>query len=382
MSTENPDEIRPSTSNAGRIGSGSDSTGTSGSTLKIREHELTPKRVVILNICFGCRRRIGFGKMALKCRVCDRVIHTTCQNSFPALCTPPRNALTQRGKKLQGNIADYVPKMPPLIPSLIVRCVREIEYRGLTENFSYTPNVRSFEARSLAREYLIDKKLRNLRTVDLQTIVLTLMIFLKSLSEPLVTEKLQEDFIKVSLRISNEWRHQGLRRLIEQLPRPNRDTLAYLMSHLKRMTAGPTSDKTKEYIWEVFGPIVVGGGSKHLIPSVMIVEPKYQAVVVKSLLEIESSYWTSFLNAYNRPVIGRVKKSIENFVRDIRDRKPESEESSRGILGEPLPRRTSFSDFIRNPRNTVTRLMRRNEMGPRGTYDPAEDEDYYAYYDD
>lgn len=33
----------------------------------------------------------------------------------------------------QGTIADYTPMTSPMVPSIIVHCIREIESRGLTE---------------------------------------------------------------------------------------------------------------------------------------------------------------------------------------------------------------------------------------------------------
>jgi Rac GTPase-activating protein 1 len=73
-----------------------------------------------------------FGKVAMKCRDCRASCHPECKERVPLPCVPVGNTPT-RGGGAMGTIADYTPHTAPMIPSIIVHCVNEVERRGLNE---------------------------------------------------------------------------------------------------------------------------------------------------------------------------------------------------------------------------------------------------------
>jgi Rac GTPase-activating protein 1 len=70
--------------------------------------------------------------VALKCRDCRTSCHPECKEQVPLPCVQVVNTPTKGGCTV-GAIADYAPPTAPMIPSIIVHCVNEVELRGLNE---------------------------------------------------------------------------------------------------------------------------------------------------------------------------------------------------------------------------------------------------------
>lgn len=70
----------------------------------------------------------------------------------------------------------------------------------------------------------------------------------------------------------------ALYQAISELPQPNRDTLAFLMLHLQRVSSSPKCKMPISNLAKVFGPTLVGYSSQE--PSLtMLHETKHQVAV-------------------------------------------------------------------------------------------------------
>jgi Rac GTPase-activating protein 1 len=63
--------------------------------------------------------------------------------------------------------------------------------------------------------------------------------FLRSLSEPLLTNALWKSFATVIDEESDLIKQEKIDALLQQLPKPNRDTLAFVILHLQRVAVAP-----------------------------------------------------------------------------------------------------------------------------------------------
>jgi Rac GTPase-activating protein 1 len=63
--------------------------------------------------------------------------------------------------------------------------------------------------------------------------------FLRSLSESLLTDTLWKSFTMIIDEESDEIKQVKLDGLLQQLPKPNCDTLAFVIQHLQRVAAAP-----------------------------------------------------------------------------------------------------------------------------------------------
>ncbi|XP_014211402.1 rac GTPase-activating protein 1-like isoform X2 [Copidosoma floridanum] len=235
----------------------------------MRGHSFREKPVMIPNIlCTPCGKRIRFGKAAVKCIDCRAVCHYKCKELVPLPCVPTGNTPTLRG--VSGTIADYTPRSSPMVPSLVVHCINEIELRG--------------------------RGAPNLSDVDIPTICSTLKDFLRTLKEPLITIGLRDDFARAANMEDKVDSEAALYQAISELPQPNRDTLAFLILHLQRVSSTPECKMPITNLAKIFGPTLVGYSSVNPSRMSILNDTVEQVAVVQCLLNLPSDYWANFVN--------------------------------------------------------------------------------------
>jgi len=105
-------------------------------------------------------------------------------------------------------------------------------------------------------------------------------IIYRSLREPLITVGLLGDFIRATQLTDKQDADAALYQAISELPQPNRDTLAFLMLHLQRVSSSAECKMPISNLAKVFGPTLVGYSSQE--PSLtMLSETKHQVAVRK-----------------------------------------------------------------------------------------------------
>nr|XP_026648110.1 rac GTPase-activating protein 1 [Zonotrichia albicollis] len=258
------------------------------------QHKFTSKTVIRPEPCGVCGSRIRFGKTAIKCCQCQLLLHTKCREQCPSLCTPrPQHHAWPQ----EGVLADFAPSTPPLVPTLVVQCVTEVEKRGLTETGLY----RVPGAEQLVREWK-QKLLRAggalpaLSTVtDIHVVCGVLKDFLRGLKEPLVTFSLRPAFLKAADIPDDAASDTALRHVVSKLPPANRDTLAFLMLHLLRVSHSPDCKMDVLNLSRVFGPTLVGYSSANPTPLAIMEDTPRQCKVVAQLLSLPPSFWRGFV---------------------------------------------------------------------------------------
>ncbi|KOC65521.1 Rac GTPase-activating protein 1 [Habropoda laboriosa] len=326
-------DTAPSAPKADILTSGSDSEGVfkpspniGGYTLNTksaRGHSFIAKTVIKPEVCTPCDKRIRFGKVALKCRDCRATAHTECKDLVPLPCVPTGNTPTLRG--ISGTIADYTPMIPPMVPSLVVHCINEVELRGMSEQ-------------------------PNLSDVDIATICSTLKDFLRLLREPLITVGLWADFVRATTITDKQDADAALYQAISELPQPNRDTLAFLILHLQRVSSSPECKMPISNLAKVFGPTLVGYSSQDPSPTSLLSETKNQVAIVENLLKIPSDYWANFVNPESLHNIGSHKTGELRHTPSTESLLKRS--TSRGFFNTPLASSRTF--LRRNKRYFAT----------------------------
>ncbi|XP_011874117.1 PREDICTED: rac GTPase-activating protein 1-like [Vollenhovia emeryi] len=303
-----------------------------------RSHNFVAKTVIKPEVCTPCGKKIRFGKIVQKCRDCRAMAHTECKDLVPLPCVPTGNTPTLRG--IPGTIADYTPIIPPMVPSIVVHCINEVELRGMNEQGLYRVNGATADTKCLKEKFLKGKGAPNLSNVDIATICSTLKDFLRSLREPLITVGLLGDFIRATQITDKQDADAALYQAISELPQPNRDTLAFLMLHLQRVSSSAECKMPISNLAKVFGPTLVGYSSQE--PSLtMLSETKHQVAIVESLLQIPSDYWATYVNPTNLNGIGTPKTGELKHT-------PSTESLfkrtfSRGLLNTPVTSSRSFA---------------------------------------
>ncbi|XP_076065683.1 rac GTPase-activating protein 1-like isoform X2 [Oratosquilla oratoria] len=275
---------------------------SSASKLNQRPHMFYSKTIYKPENCHPCGKRIKFGKVALKCRDCRATCHSECRESVPLPCVATAN--TPNTKGAMGYIADYTPLISPMVPALVVHCTNEIENRGLNEVGIYRVPGAEREVKELKERFLRGKGVPNLSQIDVHVICGTLKDFLRTLKEPLVTFTLWKVFVQAAEIPVCEDSLAAMYQAITDLPRPNRDTLAWLIVHLQKVSECPDCKMPVSNLAKVFGPTVVGYSCQEPDPSTMLCETRKQQMVMEKLLEITNDYWNPFLNPSVTSVLG------------------------------------------------------------------------------
>ncbi|XP_011300872.1 rac GTPase-activating protein 1-like [Fopius arisanus] len=339
---------KPSAPVAEHLTSGSESEGIfkpspniggyTFNTKTLRGHNFVPKSVLKPETCSPCGKRIRFGRVALKCKDCRAVTHAECKDLLPLPCVPAGNTPTLRGAT--GTIADYTPMTAPMVPSLVVHCINEIELRGMSEQGLYRISGGSSDVKCLKEKFLKGKGAPCLSDVDVSTICSTLKDFLRSLREPLITVGLLGDFVHATQISDKQDADAALYQAISELPQPNRDTLAFLILHLQRVSSSPECKMPISNLAKVFGPTLVGYSSQEPTATCMLSETENQAAIVESLLRIPSDYWANFVNPecgndVGTPKMGELRHtpSTESLLKRT---------TSRGFFNTPLGASRSF----------------------------------------
>ncbi|TPP67865.1 Rac GTPase-activating protein 1 [Fasciola gigantica] len=256
-----------------------------------RPHNFTSRSVLRMDVCSACGRRIGFGKTAYKCTVCRLLVHPTCRKALAQTCVPPSatrtplstmnhprawatsprrapsNAITSRAlvpalpfgspksKRTATvapptsptlsvrlglrnvNLTDFCPADQfPRIPALIIHCVTEVVARGMNTVGLYRVSGSEKQVRDLYDKFFRTKMTPGLALVeDIHVVCGCLKLFLRNLSEPLVTFEQRPVLAAASERVQidpEDAVHRAID-VLDCLPAPNRDTLSYIVLHLK-----------------------------------------------------------------------------------------------------------------------------------------------------
>lgn len=269
--------------------------------LNNRAHFFCQKTMIKADICEPCGKRFKFGKIAAKCRDCRATVHLECKDKLPLPCVPATCTPTAKGQL--GVISDYTPSVPPMIPALIVHCINEIEARGLKEVGIYRVSGSERDVKMLKEKFLRGRGAPNLSNIDIHVICGAVKDFLRSLREPLVTPSLVSDFFRCIEPSEESDQQARMYQVVADLPRPNRDTLAFMILHLQRISECPECKMPVDNLAKVFGPTIVGYSSANPDPQTMMTETIKQVAVMQLMMKTPSSYWACHVNSsYGTPL--------------------------------------------------------------------------------
>uniref|UniRef100_A0A8C1VIH8 Rac GTPase-activating protein 1 n=1 Tax=Cyprinus carpio TaxID=7962 RepID=A0A8C1VIH8_CYPCA len=277
----------------------------------VRLHEFVSKTVIKPESCVPCGKRIKFGKISLRCRDCRVVSHPECRERCPLPCIPTMTGTPVKSE--EGILANYVSTSSPMIPSLVVHCVNEIEQRGLHETGLYRVSGSDRVVKDLKEKFLRGKTIPLLSKVeDIHAITGLLKDFLRNLKEPLLTFRLNRAFMDAAELSDDDNSIALMYQNISDLPQPSRDTLAFLIIHLQRVAQSKDTKMDITNLARVFGPTIVGHAVPDPDPMTILQDTKRQPKVIERLLGLPVEYWSQFMISNNNQ--GRSDHMIiENF---------------------------------------------------------------------
>ncbi|XP_071192630.1 rac GTPase-activating protein 1-like isoform X1 [Salvelinus alpinus] len=271
-------------------------TKTPRAKVGARKHEFLAKTVIRSEFCVPCGRKTKFGKLYLRCQDCRLVAHPECRDRCTLPCIPISTGSTPIRTREPSSLADYAPSSSPMIPALVVHCVKEIEHRGLHEMGLYRVSGEGRTVKELKKSFLRGRTVPALAKVeDIHCVTGLLKDFLRNLPEPLLTFRLNRDFMEAAEIPDNGNSLSMIYQTISELPHPNRDTLAYLSIHLQRVAQCVLDTKMDiTNLARVFGPTLVGHAVPDPDPMTILHDTNRQPRVMECLLDLPYEYWSQF----------------------------------------------------------------------------------------
>ncbi|RXN00075.1 Rac GTPase-activating protein 1 [Acipenser ruthenus] len=272
-------------------------------------HVFVSKTVIRPESCVPCGKRIRFGKMAVKCRDCRMVAHPECKDHCSRHCVP--NVSDAPIGNGEGVVADFSPSSGPMIPSLVVQCVNEIEKRGLHETGIYRVPGCDRTVRELKEKYMRGKGFPPLGKVDdIHVVCGLLKDFLRKLKEPLVTFHLHKKFMDAGDILDDDDSTLAIYKAIQELPQPNKDTLAFLILHLQRVMKSPDCKMDLMNLSRVFGPTIVGHSMTDPPPMMIMRDTVLQPKVVALFLSLPAEYWNQIFTVENNHTSSEIDANL------------------------------------------------------------------------
>ncbi|VDN33473.1 unnamed protein product [Dibothriocephalus latus] len=124
----------------------------------------------------------------------------------------------------------------PQVPAIVIHCVTEVATRGLQQVGLYRISGAAKQVQELYSKFMHGRVTPSLALVDdINVICSCLKMFLSALDEPLVTYAHRPEFAEVAKLAESEPEVFKFRvaMILDKLPSVYRDTLSYLMLHLK-----------------------------------------------------------------------------------------------------------------------------------------------------
>lgn len=222
-----------------------------------------------------------------------------------------------------GNyLADFTPIEPPMIPALLIHCIKDVEERGLDEVGIYRVPGNEADSNEILEKFMRGPggggggplQLPRLPKYEVHAVTSCIKKFLNMLKEPVIPLSLWRVFVDAAVNPDSTDAEAEMYQAVSELPRPNRDTLAYLMIHLQTVATHSEANKMDaENLSKVMGPTIVGYSSSD--PMAMLSETELQKSVVRALIAIPAEYWSTFLSVEpevvpNLQVFGRKQHTI------------------------------------------------------------------------
>ncbi|XP_075260572.1 uncharacterized protein LOC142352090 [Convolutriloba macropyga] len=147
----------------------------------------------------------------------------------------------------------------PNVPVIVTDCCEKIEeLGGLHVTGIYRVPGNSLHINSLLNQINTSLTHLNLSNADVHTIASALKTFLRRLPEPLITNDWYSSLIVANRKREETERLDSMRRVINQLPTHNLETLKYLMRHLDKIAKHSEENKMDvTNLATVFGPTLL-----------------------------------------------------------------------------------------------------------------------------
>ncbi|KAG7330319.1 hypothetical protein KOW79_006541 [Hemibagrus wyckioides] len=173
---------------------------------------------------------------------------------------PPSSAPLQHQPVFCVLIGDVARQERVLVPHIVRACVDEVERRGLEEEGIYRISGASNEIQALKQAFNTNywEAMSKVRNVDVNVVSGTLKLYLRELPEPLIPAAYFQRLSKAMDLTDPNLRESTMLSELHSFPDVNRNTLLFLLHHLKRVAVKEELNKMSlSNLATVFGPTLM-----------------------------------------------------------------------------------------------------------------------------
>ncbi|KAJ8012751.1 hypothetical protein DPEC_G00046130 [Dallia pectoralis] len=200
----------------------------------------------------------GLTNQGVKCADCGLNVHKHCSMMVPNSCVPD---LKHVKKVYSCELTTLVKAHDTKRPMVVDMCIREIESRGLKSEGLYRISGFSDSVEDVKSSFDRDGEKTDISArayEDINIITGALKLYLRNLPIPVISYEAYPRFIEAAKLEDAEKRLEAFREALELLPAAHRETLKYLMAHLKRVTLNEKENlMNSENLGIVFGPTLM-----------------------------------------------------------------------------------------------------------------------------
>ncbi|KAL7029645.1 hypothetical protein ACKWTF_006304 [Chironomus riparius] len=173
------------------------------------------------------------------------------------------------------------------VPLIISKCTKIVETRGMCivgiyripGNTAAISNLNEL----INRNGMDEQTLNDPKWEDVNVVSSLLKLFIRSLSEPIVSNELYGNFIEADKKPEHSQRFQELKSLLGRLPRHNYETLKHLIAHLYKVSDNASTNLMEpRNLAIVFGPSIVRKSNDSL--EMVVKDMRHQCQIVESLI--------------------------------------------------------------------------------------------------
>ncbi|KAF6727113.1 N-chimaerin [Oryzias melastigma] len=263
----------------------------------LRDGDWTPKSEKVHNFkvhnfrgphwCEHCARFMwGLMAQGVKCTDCGLNFHKECSALAANDCKPNLRSIR---KVYSCDLTTLVKAYNTARPMVVDMCIREIESRGLKSEGLYRISGFSDSVEEVKTGFDKDGEKTDISVKayeDINIITSALKLYLRDLPVPVISYDSYPRFIEAAKLTEPEKKLEAFREALALLPLSHRETLKYLMAHLKRVTQNEKFNlMSAENLGIVFGPTLMRAPDQDAITALNDV--RYQRQVVEVLIKNE-----------------------------------------------------------------------------------------------
>eukprot|EP00090_Calanus_glacialis_P029228 TRINITY_DN46911_c0_g1_i1.p1 TRINITY_DN46911_c0_g1~~TRINITY_DN46911_c0_g1_i1.p1 ORF type:complete len:271 (+),score=50.95 TRINITY_DN46911_c0_g1_i1:24-836(+) len=235
------------------------------------------KAVGILHkTCLACQSTIWPGQVHLKCSQCQHEVHTDCQDKV--------------SNSQPKSLPDFIFPGGVAIPAVLVNCLAVIESHGLeTQGLYRVPGndlkIKALTAKVMKGDYIG----HSLADLDVHILCGLVKEFFRSLECPLILFDMQN--LASAMDIKKEILIQ-----VSVLPTPNKETLAFFMLHLQKVTRSPATKMSAETLATVLAMCLFSNtNNQEDNLEEMLLDNKNKRTLVQEMLKMDPTEWKMML---------------------------------------------------------------------------------------